>query len=487
MNYWKRALLTLVVSAATTNGVEGRASASMTAFAPHRVPRATGKQGNMITSTQTAYQPCPTCETDSTLSTSIGKSSILSDLQQRQNEIDRVMDKYRQSSLDEPQQQERRRLPTLQDVEISLLPSDSEDATTNFEQLPLVIRPRHDATLAFLQDFLENNRSWIDEQIVNYGAVLIRGLDIEDAANVQTAIQAYQPDLNNEYRGTSPRSTQEGSEYIFSAAEVPSYYPIAQHLEMSFLPAPPKQLFFSALKAPKTVGGETALADFRKVYADLPTKLRNKLAEKKIRYRRTHNRVGAKGFTRDVASLQGWPDVFGTDDKKQVEAIAASEDMPVEWTGKDNDTFVSETISDAFQVHPVTGEPVWFNHAQVFHWTTFPAELLFAFRRTKQLRFLWHAMVVTLFSIVKYGMFGHKMALDASFGDGTPISWVEAAQIRHAVHKNMVFNRWQKGDILMIDNWSTSHGRQPTYDTGRKIVVAWSDPMEKPNEYQHAE
>lgn len=36
----------------------------------------------------------------------------------------------------------------------------------------------------------------------------------------------------------------------------------------------------------------------------------------------------------------------------------------------------------------------------------------------------------------------------------------------------------------MIDNFSTSHGRQPTYDRNRKIVVAWADPLAKSNEVQ---
>jgi alpha-ketoglutarate-dependent taurine dioxygenase len=56
--------------------------------------------------------------------------------------------------------------------------------------------------------------------------------------------------------------------------------------------------------------------------------------------------------------------------------------------------------------------------------------------------------------------------------------------IRRAIHKNMVLNRWEKGDIVMIDNLSTSHGRQPTYDSGRRIVVAWSDVVEKDNALQ---
>jgi hypothetical protein len=71
------------------------------------------------------------------------------------------------------------------------------------------------------------------------------------------------------------------------------------------------------------------------------------------------------------------------------------------------------------------------------------------------------------------------MALNTTFGDGTPITLKEMNEVRAAIHKNMVFSRWRKGDILCIDNFSTSHGRQPTYDRGRKVIVAWSQPHDK--------
>lgn len=51
--------------------------------------------------------------------------------------------------------------------------------------------------------------------------------------------------------------------------------------------------------------------------------------------------------------------------------------------------------------------------------------------------------------------------------------------VRRAIHKNMVYSRWEKGDILCIDNFSTSHGRQPTYDRSRQVIVAWSNPCDK--------
>jgi hypothetical protein len=94
---------------------------------------------------------------------------------------------------------------------------------------------------------------------------------------------------------------------------------------------------------------------------------------------------------------------------------------------------------------------------------------------------------MSIVCVFKYGLLGHKMSLDSSFGDGTPISVMEMHEIRSAIHKHMVFARWQLGDMLCIDNFAVSHGRQPTYDRTRKIVVAWSDPLEKTNTLTCAE
>lgn len=270
----------------------------------------------------------------------------------------------------------------------------------------------------------------------------------------------------------------QGHSLFVKTVEVATHYPIAQHIEMSFLPAPPAQLYFGCLKPSASSGGETALADFRRVFADLPTDLKLKFLDKGIRYTRTHKKVGSY-YTYDVSDMLGWPELFGTDSKEEVEKICKSEGIPFEWHG---DTFVSTTQSPAFQLHPVTKEHVWFNHTQVFHWTTFPAELWFAFKRTWEVRLLLHCILVGIFCIIKYGILGHKMSLNSTFGDGTPITAQEMGQIRKAIHDNMVFSRWQKGDIMMIDNFSTSHGRQPTYDSGRKIAVSWSDPIVKKNE-----
>jgi hypothetical protein len=142
---------------------------------------------------------------------------------------------------------------------------------------PLIISPRWNDALDFISNWLEKNRSWVEEQILRYGVVLIRGFQVASASDFERATLSLQPNLCDTYRGTSPRSLKEPTKYAFSAADAPVNYPIAQHLEMSFLKAPPRQLYFGCLKASKCMGGETAICDFRKVYQDLPLDLREKV------------------------------------------------------------------------------------------------------------------------------------------------------------------------------------------------------------------
>lgn len=361
--------------------------------------------------------------------------------------------------------------------------SGVDDVTISFlddkNKLPLIISPRFDDSLEFICRWLEANRSWVEEQMLTYGAVLVRGFNINAPPEFERAISSLQPNLCDSYRGTSPRSVYEGTKYTFSAADVPVNYPIGQHVEMAFLRFPPRQLYFGCLKESNSGGGETSLCDFRKVYQELDPSVRERFEAKKVLYNRTHPAEGEK-WTFDVGSMLSWKQMFGTSSKQEVEAICREEDSPgVQWLGPNNDTFHQEWIDEACQLHPDTKEKVWFNHAQVFHWSTFPAELWYAFTRIQDIRFLFRSIIISIFAVIRYYLLGHQMALDIRFGDGSQISVSDMNQVRKVVHKNMVFSKWEKGDLMCIDNFSTSHGRQPTYDLGRKVLVAWSNPHDK--------
>ena len=55
------------------------------------------------------------------------------------------------------------------------------------------------------------------------------------------------------------------------------------------------------------------------------------------------------------------------------------------------------------------------------------------------------------------------MPMHTCFGDGSEIPMRYMKHVRQKIYQNMIFNRWKKGDILMIDNFRVSHGRQVDY------------------------
>jgi hypothetical protein len=107
------------------------------------------------------------------------------------------------------------------------------------------------------------------------------------------------------------------------------------------------------LYEPTSSGGETALCDFTKVYKGLSSELSQKFLDKTVMYTRIHKKIPTSNslFNFDVADMKGWPDLFGTDDKQEVERICKEEGVDVQWKG---DTFASVIKSEAFQLHPIT-------------------------------------------------------------------------------------------------------------------------------------
>lgn len=99
--------------------------------------------------------------------------------------------------------------------------------------LPVMITPPSDASEStrsseFLSKWCAENKSFVDELLRRHGAVKLRGFRVDDPKDFEQVVKAYEKKLSNEYLGTSPRTLQAGTESVFSAAEFPSYIPIAQ-------------------------------------------------------------------------------------------------------------------------------------------------------------------------------------------------------------------------------------------------------------------
>jgi alpha-ketoglutarate-dependent taurine dioxygenase len=244
-----------------------------------------------------------------------------------------------------------------------------------------------------------------------------------------------------EYRErSSPRHQVSGK--IYTSTDYPANQPIFLHNENSYGHSWPLKIFFMCLTPPET-GGETPLADCRKVFARLPAILREAFIERKICYVRNYG----EGFGLP------WQTVFQTEDKGTVEAYCQSVGLEFEW--KKGNALRTRKVGRAAYRHPATGEWVWFNHATFFHISTLPAEI-----REPLLR--------------EFGEEG--LSSNSYYGDGSPIESEVLEALRAAYRQETVKFKWHSGDVLLLDNMLTAHGRA-AYSGSRKVVVAMSEPQ----------
>lgn len=338
--------------------------------------------------------------------------------------------------------------------------------------LPLTLRPRRGdsagADRGALCRWLRANGPWVQEQLTRHGALRFRGFDVQRPEDFEAVAAAVDPELQNEYLGTSPRDAL--TDYVFNASELPDYFPIAQHCEMSFCARPPRRVFFSCLVEPAEGSGETPLCDFRKVWRDLDPELRDRFVAAGIRIVR--NYAGPSGGRDDDPTmLKPWPDMFLTLDHEQVEKKCLEEGFTPTWLP--NDGLRLTSTQPVYRDHPITGERVWHNHLTTFHVSTAAGEYarIAEFRPSER-----HRGVLRLARDLEKRLRAQpseERSMHCTARNAAELLDADVDAVRDAVWRHMVIEPWRRGDVVAIDNHSVSHGRMP-YEGARKVVVAWA-------------
>lgn len=336
------------------------------------------------------------------------------------------------------------------------------------ETLPLVVEPRQDRTVDALVRWLRAEGSDVQGLLRKHGALLLRGFAVDSAEDFERVALAIDRDLGTEYLGTSPREAL--TDHVFTASELPPFYPIPQHCEMSFLRTPPRRLFFCCLVAPKK-GGETPLVDFRKVLEHMDPAVRRRFEERGIRNIRNYAPPGSRRNL-DPFQLKRWDEMFQTTDRARVESKCAEQGFTATWGRDGSLRLINE--QPATRKHPNTGEDVWFNHSQVFHVSTGNAELRRVWQRRRDLRSLLLSQVARAAIAIKQRRLSpEEQAMHCTYGDGSEIPAGDMEHVRDLTWEHMVAFPWRRGDVVAIDNYSVAHGRLP-YRGPRTVAVAWA-------------
>ena len=304
------------------------------------------------------------------------------------------------------------------------------------QELPLVLRPQVDDF--DLLGWVRDSHDFIDQQLLKHGGILFRDFEITDEVKFEQLVRAFSPNLIDYLDQHTPRTRL--SEAVYTSTEYPADHYIPFHSENSKNHVWPLKIWFCCMK-PADSGGETPIADNRKVFQRLDQRIKERFIRNNVMY--------VRNFGEGVGLP--WQTAFQTNDRNVVEDHCRRFGM--EFTWKDNNRLKLRHVCQAIAHHPITGEAVWFNQAHLFHVAGLDAPV--------------RESLLDLFA-------EEDLPSNAYFGDGSRIDDSIIDEIRECFREVAVTFPWQARDLLMLDNMFVAHGRKP-YAGARRILVAMAD------------
>ena len=293
--------------------------------------------------------------------------------------------------------------------------------------------------------WLSENYEELEDLLLVAGALFLRGFAIANSADFNKVIDLF-PGTSFGYEGGgAPRDVVEGK--ALETNKLDGAATIRLHQEMAYLPEFPKVIAFFCQK-PAEIGGETIIGEMRNFSEIASKKFVDALKEKGVRY--TYNfRSPDRKTGVDSMDLfhRTWQDAYCTSDKSEVEAICRRRGLEFSWLP--DGSFSTVYNAPGFITHPKTGASVWFNSIATI-----------AFTRTN---------VVGFDEIMKaYESSGLQLPVVTTHADGSELDEEEVEKLFPLLDEIAVAVPWQAGDVMLVDNISVSHGRNPF--TGTRSV-----------------
>lgn len=290
--------------------------------------------------------------------------------------------------------------------------------------------------------WLASNRTRLRAGVTEYGALLVRGLGLDDRDAVASAAAAVADEPFTEREGFAHREVYAPG--VYSSTAWSDDAPMCMHHELSYAQSFPRLMGFGCLAAGES-GGGIEVADASAVAQALPAELVADFAEAGWQVTRNYHPEGGLS----------WQAAFGVADRAGVEAYCRAGGVSCEW--RPDGSLRTRQRRSALLTHPETGRIGWFNQiAFLNRWTLDPD--------------------IREYLLDEYGEDG--LPFDTAYGDGRPIpaEVVAAVNATYDAHARPVL--WGPGDLLLVDNMSTAHSRRP-FTGHREVVVAMGDPIDR--------
>jgi hypothetical protein len=371
------------------------------------------------------------------------------------------------------------------DVITRFLREDERLILSEEKEMPLVIEAKNARDITFLHGFLRSNSIQILADIAKYGAVLLRGFEINSDENFEKTILSIQgfQGISDAFMSEEGRTHVDNLKYLLHTNSVyktgGTLYLGGFHSENYYSPDVPAYICFCCHK-PSTTGGETGLVNMEKIAPLLDEKLKNNL--KKTSF------FVSKWLISDVAERYQIS-------SEKIEKICQHFELPIMKAGKDKfilmykpnifvnpDTKKSSMQINLFEIPGLNAElrkcfikdyqgKTWFWHR--FFWRLPPSVL-------KIIEFVY-IINASFFSspknslnILKSKFKTYKASAKlATFSEnrvGECFNKTEIKKLAREIRNHYSSCLWKSGDILLVDNKKIMHAGMP--GAGPRLIRA---------------
>jgi hypothetical protein len=314
---------------------------------------------------------------------------------------------------------------------------------------PLIVRPAEPVLAtdaSAVARWFATHRDEIDQVLADYGAIMFRDFALDTTLEFAGAMECYPAPPGGYSGGATPREAVAGR--VFEATRTPAESRIVLHQEMAYLPRWPRKLAFYCLHAPDT-GGETLISSVRRFERGADPRFVQEIRERGLLTTRNFRAAGpAPDWLMSVH--RPWQEAFYTEDPAKAESDV--EEMGLDYKWEDDGSLTAAFHHTGFMDHHLTGQRHWFN--QLLSQTFTPYSLGERWER-----------------YAEHYANGRPQPYGVKFGDGGLIPVEDVNAMMPLLNADTIAVPWQHGDILMIDNILTFHGRN-SYTGHRDVQVA---------------
>lgn len=279
----------------------------------------------------------------------------------------------------------------------------------------------------------------VNDLLSHHGVVVLRGFDITSTAEFEAVAHALVAGSIVPYREAATPRHHVGGE-VYSATDLDRRLEIFFHGENAHVLRFPRTLLFWC-REPAPTGGATTLSDCADIARRLRPGVRDRWREVGVQYERRF------GFGVGMP----WEKAFGSPDRTDVESYCRNNNISWEWDGPKLRVKYNRW---ALVPHPHSGDEVWFNNMTFYH----PVTLQEAMRRLA-------------------GRIGHdRMPHAARWGDGAEVEPELAEELVALYRECAIRTRWNRNDVMIIDNLRLAHGRE-SFEGKRDVAVLMLEEM----------